>query len=109
MGCTNSVLKLNELLEEYRAHNYSQSFPKRFQKDIVKAATVNSRQLNVPSPAVSAEGIDNVLQNIGMGHRMSRAEIEDIVSEVGTCPVDSSGERHCVISANQMLDLISKK
>jgi len=109
MACTNSVLKLNDILEEYRCHNYSQSFPKRFHKDIVKAATVNSRQLNVPSPAVSAKGIDHVLKNIGMGHRMSRSEIEDIVSEVGTCPADDIGKSHCVISANQMLDLISRK
>mmetsp|Transcript_12282 Transcript_12282/g.22778 ORF Transcript_12282/g.22778 Transcript_12282/m.22778 type:complete len:153 (+) Transcript_12282:271-729(+) len=106
MACENSVLKLNDILEEYRAKNYSQEFPKRFQKDVVKAATVNSRQLNVP--AVSAEGIEHVLQNIGMGHRMSKSEIEGIISEVGTCPIDDSGESQCVISSNQMLDLISK-
>jgi hypothetical protein len=85
----------------------------------VKAATVNNRQKKVvlvkplppsqPFVAVSAEGIEYVLQNIGMGHRISRAEIEEIVSEVGgdiTIPCD--GERLCVMSANQMFDLISK-
>ncbi len=52
---------------------------------------------------------------------MSRSEIEGIVSEVGTCkPGGVAGGRDgdgggastsqcCVISADQMLDLISKK
>ena len=94
------------LLVCVHCHSYSQEFPKRFQKDVVKAATVNSRQLNVQ--AVSADGIEHFLQNIGMGHRMSKSEIEGIISEVGTCPIDDSGETQCVISSNQMLDLISK-
>ena len=72
----------------------------------MKAASVNSRQLNVS--AVSAEGIENVLHNIGMGHRMSRSEIEGIVSEVGACPIGDDGGDLCVISSDQMLDLISK-
>ena len=89
--------------------SYSQELPKRFQKDVVKAATDKSPMLNAPT--VSAEGIEHVLQNIGMGDRMSRSEIEVIVSEVGmlnTCPIDGSGERHYVISTDQMVDLISK-
>ncbi|KAL3784387.1 hypothetical protein ACHAW5_010538 [Stephanodiscus triporus] len=103
MACARSVDKLNNILEEYRARNYSQEFPKRFQKEIVHAATVDCGRR-----AVSAEGIEHVLQNIGMGHRMSRSEIEGIVSEVGTCPVGQDGTSRCVISADQMLDLISK-
>mmetsp|Transcript_3647 Transcript_3647/g.9268 ORF Transcript_3647/g.9268 Transcript_3647/m.9268 type:complete len:149 (-) Transcript_3647:148-594(-) len=106
MTCTQSVQRLNDILEEYRTKNYAQEFPKRFQKDVVKAASVNSRQLNVS--AVSAEGIENVLHNIGMGHRMSRSEIEGIVSEVGACPIGDDGGDLCVISSDQMLDLISK-
>ena len=77
----------------------------------MKAATDNSiSELNhVPATTVSAEGIEHVLQNIGMGNRMSRSEIEGIISEVGNPVDDDSGERsHCVISANQMVDLISK-
>mmetsp|Transcript_26255 Transcript_26255/g.56620 ORF Transcript_26255/g.56620 Transcript_26255/m.56620 type:complete len:147 (-) Transcript_26255:132-572(-) len=108
MACANSVHKLNDILEEYRAKNYSQEFPRRFQKDIVKAAsTVNnsSRQLNVTAN-ISAEGIEHVLHNIGMGHRMSRSEIEGIISEVGEHA--DGGESGCVISENQMLDLISR-
>mmetsp|Transcript_23316 Transcript_23316/g.41755 ORF Transcript_23316/g.41755 Transcript_23316/m.41755 type:complete len:147 (+) Transcript_23316:193-633(+) len=108
MACANSVHKLNDILEEYRAENYSQEFPRRFRKDIVKAAsTVNSspseRRLDVPANNISAEGIEHVLRNIGMGHRMSRSEIEGIISEVG-----DNGESGCVISENQMLDLISR-
>ena len=78
---------------------------RRFQKDLVKAATVNSsRQLNIPA-AVSAKGIGQVLENIGMEDRISKAEIENIVDEVGVCPINSN---QWVISENQMLDLISK-
>jgi len=79
-------------------------------KDIVKAASTannssSKRQLNVPAN-VSAEGIKNVLQNIGMGDRMSRSEIEGIISEVGDS--DGGESNGCVvISENQMLDLIS--
>eukprot|EP00571_Detonula_confervacea_P015699 CAMPEP_0172297324 /NCGR_PEP_ID=MMETSP1058-20130122/394_1 /TAXON_ID=83371 /ORGANISM="Detonula confervacea, Strain CCMP 353" /LENGTH=147 /DNA_ID=CAMNT_0013006465 /DNA_START=145 /DNA_END=588 /DNA_ORIENTATION=+ len=105
MSCAQSIHKLNDILEEYRAKNYSQEFPKRFQKDIVKAATANSHQIN--AQAVSAEGIEHVLQNIGMGHRMSSSEIEVIINEVGTCPLGDDGESQYVINANQMLDLIS--
>ncbi|KAL7537969.1 hypothetical protein ACHAXR_008191 [Thalassiosira sp. AJA248-18] len=107
MACAQSVHKLNDILEEYRNQNYSQEYPKRFQKDVVKAATVNSRQLNIQ--AVSAEGIEHVLQNIGMGHRMSRSEIDGIVSEVGYCPIGDDGASHCVISSDRMLHLISEK
>ena len=119
MTCAQSVNKLNIILEEYRMESFSEEYPKRFRKDIVKAATVNNRQNKIvlvkplppsqPFLAVSAEGIEHVLRNIGMGHRMSRAEIDVIVSEVGgnvTIPCD--GDRHCVMSANQMFDLISK-
>merc|ERR1712151_1358929 len=108
MDCAQSLHKLSDILEDYRLQNYAQTYPKRFQKDIVKAATVNSRLLN--TPAVSAEGIEHVLQNIGMGHRMSRSEIEGIVNEVGTCPTgDDAKEVSCVISFKQMIDLISKR
>ncbi len=58
---------------------------------------------------VCAEGIDRVLRNIGMGHWMSRSEIEAIISEVGACPIgEHDGEKDCIISADQMLDLMSR-
>ena len=43
-----------------------------------------------------------------MGHRMTRSEIDSIVSEVGTCPVGNDGESHCVIPVDQMLHLMSR-
>lgn len=112
-----SASKLYEILEEYRVKNFSEEYPKRFRKDIVKIAVIHKKVVLVvkpppPSPpfvAVSAEGIEHVLINIGMGHRMSWSEIDRIVGEVGgnvTIPCD--GERHCVMSATQMFDLISK-
>lgn len=45
-----------------------------------------------------------------MGNRMTRSEIESILSEVGACPVGSEFDRRsssCVISADQMLSLLS--
>lgn len=67
---------------------------------------MTSRQLNSsPVNAVSASGIESVLHNIGAGHRMSRSEIQDIVKEVGACPLGK--EDDCTISCDQMLDLIS--
>ena len=62
---------------------------------------------------VHAQGIEHVLNNIGAGDKMSRVEIESIVSEMGACPIAIGGElggegSGCIISADQMLDLMSK-
>ena len=64
---------------------------------------------------MSADAIEHVLRNIGMGHRMSWSEIEGIVSEEGTCkPGGVAGGQDgnggaSASRADQMLDLISKK
>ncbi|KAL7545926.1 hypothetical protein ACHAWF_009276, partial [Thalassiosira exigua] len=71
VACAQSVHKLNGILEEYRSKNYSREIPRRFRKDFVTAATEKSSP-----PAVTAEGIELVLQNIGMGDRISKSEIE---------------------------------
>lgn len=121
-ACADSVHKLNALLEEYRSANYTQEFPRRFLRDVVEAARENSMSgdlrgvsadllpPSVSQSAVSAGGIENVLRNIGMGDRMTRSEIDRIVNEVGTCPVvdAESGERRCVMSTSQLVELISK-
>lgn len=114
--------KLNAILEEYRRTNFPEELPQRVWKDITKAATKNNRQQRIvlvkplppslPFVAVSAEGIENVLRNIGFGHVMSREEIEELVSEVGgdmTVPSSIDGERHSVMSATQLFDLISRE
>jgi hypothetical protein len=100
-------------------HSYSQEFPGRFQKDIVHAATTidycGGGARGGSGGRVSADAIEHVLRNIGMGHRMSWSEIEGIVSEVGTCkPGGVAGGRDgdggaSASRADQMLDLISKK
>jgi hypothetical protein len=67
---------------------------------------MNSCQLDIQT--VSAEGIEHLLRNIGMGHRISRSEIEDIMIEFGTYYTGDDGQsNYYLISANQMLDLIS--
>lgn len=112
--------KLTAILEEYRRTNFPEELPQRVWKDITKAATKNNRQQRVvlvkplppslPFVAVSAEGIACVLNNIGFGHRMSREEIEELVSEVGgdmTIP-SIDGERHSIMSATQLFDLLSR-
>lgn len=114
--------KLTAILEEYRRTNFPEELPQRVWKDITKAATKNNRQQRVvlvkplppslPFVAVSAEGIACVLNNIGFGHRMSREEIEELVSEVGgdmTIPSSSDGERHSIMSATQLFDLLSRE
>jgi hypothetical protein len=126
---SHTIVKLNHsLTHKLQSHSYhlsySQEYPKRFQKDIIKAATtITSRQLNSSSPSsinnntnstyVTAQGIEHVLNNIGAGDKMSRVEIESIVSEMGACPIAIGGElggegSGCIISADQMLDLMSK-
>mmetsp|Transcript_19357 Transcript_19357/g.31789 ORF Transcript_19357/g.31789 Transcript_19357/m.31789 type:complete len:137 (+) Transcript_19357:75-485(+) len=105
MAAAQSANKLSSILEEYRAQNYAMELPRRFRQDIVKAAS-SSRQYN-DQATVSADGIENVLQNIGAGNRMSRSEIDEILNEVGACPVND-GDAQCVISASQMIELISK-
>jgi hypothetical protein len=113
--------KLTAILEEYRRTNFPEELPQRVWKDITKAATKNNKQQrvvlvkplppSVPFVAVSAEGIENVLHNIGFGHRMSREEIDELVSEVGgdmTIP-STNGERQSIMSATQLFDLISRE
>ncbi|KAL7462629.1 hypothetical protein ACHAXS_003007 [Conticribra weissflogii] len=122
VSCEQSIDKLNEILEEYRAKNYRQTFPKRFQKDIIKAASqVSSSNSTLQSDGgiISAEGIEHVLQNIAAGHKMTRSEIENIFREIGVCPLESSSSESgsgggystssCVISVDQMFNLLSKK
>ncbi|KAL7481632.1 hypothetical protein ACHAW6_007302 [Cyclotella cf. meneghiniana] len=101
--CNQSLEKLNGILEEYRALHYSQELPRRFRKDIVKAASKSSAP---SSGLVSAEGIESILRNIGAGDQMSRSEIESMLREVSN---ERSGvaQNECVISADQLLKLLA--
>ena len=115
------------------------NIPKTIPIDIVKAATNNiisslpssssssHHQINTITTttpiknnnSISALSIETLLRNIGAGDKMSRAEIEDIVSEVGVCSRNGSGNdscdaddkissSSCVVSGDQMMKLISK-
>ncbi|KAL7454887.1 hypothetical protein ACHAXS_000344 [Conticribra weissflogii] len=112
VSCTQSLHKLKNILEEYRTTNYTQEFPKRFAKDIIHAATkVSSRSLysEPRSGVISIEGIEHVLNNIGAQNKMSRAEIEFILRELGG-RIESNDEKSSfIISADQFFDLIVSK
>ena len=89
----------------YSKPSYSQELPRRFRKDIVKAASKSSAP---SSGLVSAEGIESILRNIGAGDQMSRLEIESMLREVSN---ERSGvaQNECVISADQLLKLLATK
>ena len=55
---------------------------------------------------VSAEGIEDILRNIGAGDQMPRSEIESMLREVCAESNDNNKDL-CVISADQMLSLLS--
>jgi hypothetical protein len=86
-------------------NSYSQEVPNRFRKEIVKA--VSTKSSSQPSGIISAEGIQSMLANIGAGDQMTRTEIESILREVCGNDATKNVEESCVISAKQMLDLIS--
>jgi len=89
----------------FAINSYSYEVPRRFKLDIVKAASSSSSA----NAAVSADGLECVLNNIGACGKMTRSELDGIVSECGTCPIDDAADSsQCVISENQMLNLISK-
>lgn len=91
--------------------------PRRFRKDIVSAVCKQSSPLLSSSSAtaattaglVSAQGIEYVLNTIGAGDQMSHDEIETLLREVGGSSSSSTGESDCVISADQMLDMLSNR
>ena len=57
---------------------------------------------------VSAEGIESILNNIGMAERMGKSEIESMLREI-CADANGSSEGGCAISADQMLSLISSR
>jgi hypothetical protein len=59
--------------------SYTQTIPSRFKKDIVSTAN----QENKTDTGVGLEGMQQVVANINMEHRMSRSERETIFCEIG--------------------------
>mmetsp|Transcript_14800 Transcript_14800/g.43213 ORF Transcript_14800/g.43213 Transcript_14800/m.43213 type:complete len:91 (+) Transcript_14800:425-697(+) len=60
-----------------RVRSYAQETPSRFKKEIVKYADKN-KDGDIP-----VEGIELLLLNIGAAGRLTRTEIESILSEIG--------------------------
>ena len=102
--CTQSLDRLNSILENYRVSNYSRELPRRFRNDIVSAA---SKKSGGGQPGVSVTGIELLLSDIGAGDQMSHDEIESLLRECGG--TTDSGEKQCVISEMKLLDLISNR
>jgi len=115
MACDQTVHKLNNVLDDYLETNYSQVYPKRFKKEIVESTAARRKPaasvavaagaLAHVTEVVSAVDINRVLQNIGAGHRMSLSEIESMLRDV--TGLSASERKSCVITTDQMLDLIS--
>eukprot|EP00568_Trieres_chinensis_P008481 CAMPEP_0183296442 /NCGR_PEP_ID=MMETSP0160_2-20130417/3990_1 /TAXON_ID=2839 ORGANISM="Odontella Sinensis, Strain Grunow 1884" /NCGR_SAMPLE_ID=MMETSP0160_2 /ASSEMBLY_ACC=CAM_ASM_000250 /LENGTH=127 /DNA_ID=CAMNT_0025458055 /DNA_START=247 /DNA_END=630 /DNA_ORIENTATION=+ len=79
--------KLRRVFEDYRKENYTQEVPSRFKKELVKAADKNK------NGQIPVDGIECLLRNIGASDRITRKEIEILLSEAGdlerkTIPVD---------------------
>ena len=57
--------------------SYAQEIPSRFKKDIVRAAKQDN------TDRVALEGMQQVIANINMQHRISRSDMETIFREIG--------------------------
>ena len=57
--------------------SYAQEIPTRFKKDIVRAARPDE------CDKIALEGMQKVIANINMEHRISRADMETIFQEIG--------------------------
>jgi hypothetical protein len=57
--------------------SYAQEIPSRFKKDIVRAAKQDK------TDRVALEGMQRVIANINMQHRISRSDMETIFRENG--------------------------
>ena len=72
-------------------YSYTRELPSRFRKDIVRAATLDE------SNRIVIEGMQQVLININMEHKVSENDMKTIFREVG-----QDGE----ISVDKMLQII---
>ena len=72
-----AVERLRDALESYRQKHYTQETPSRFKKEIVRAAKQDE------SERVVLEGLQRVIVNIGLQHKVSRQDVETIFREVG--------------------------
>ena len=61
--------------------SYTQEFPLRFKKEIVKAA--KKHDSHIPDDKIPLDGLQRVISNIDMEHKVSRADMETIFLEIG--------------------------
>lgn len=74
--------------------SYSREIPSRFKKDIIRAA----KQDEVETEHILLEGLQQLVANIKMEHKVSRNDIQTIFYELG----DSSGK----IQADRMMSML---
>mmetsp|Transcript_6346 Transcript_6346/g.9623 ORF Transcript_6346/g.9623 Transcript_6346/m.9623 type:complete len:137 (-) Transcript_6346:149-559(-) len=91
-----AALKLHDIFEEYRMQNYTQEYPSRFRKEIIRAADQNN------DGYVSTEEIESVLKNIGASGRLTREDIDTIFKEAG----EKRSESITAIPIERMISLI---
>ena len=61
---------LSTIFSQSHQRSYRQCLPSRFKKDLVKV--------------IASDGIETLLKNIGASERMTRTEIDTILSEAGS-------------------------
>eukprot|EP00980_Cylindrotheca_fusiformis_P003300 scaffold743_cov117-Cylindrotheca_fusiformis.AAC.19 len=72
-----AVEKLRTALDDYRKEHYRMCLPSRFKKEIVRAADENN------SGKVAVNGLQQVISNIRMEHRITEEEMQTIFDEMG--------------------------
>ena len=103
-----SVVRFQAALEDYRAKNYTQTIPPRFKKEVTSAIRSSasptrrfSSSLAEPEPIslehqkqVAVEDIERFLSNIGAlgDDKVTHEDVETIVSELGEQEQDIRAE-----------------
>ena len=68
---------LTECDVDFFSSSYAQCLPTRFKKDLIRAASSGQ------GDRVALDGMQRVLANINMDHRVTRSDIETIFQEIG--------------------------
>ncbi|KAL3941380.1 MAG: hypothetical protein SGBAC_004265 [Bacillariaceae sp.] len=74
---TPAVEKMYDILQEYRAKNYSRELPSRFVKEVLKQTDKNK------DGSMEYSEFKDFLDNIGAGDQMSKEEIDDVLKYIG--------------------------
>mmetsp|Transcript_11553 Transcript_11553/g.13609 ORF Transcript_11553/g.13609 Transcript_11553/m.13609 type:complete len:127 (+) Transcript_11553:210-590(+) len=77
-ACSDALNKFRGAVEDYRVEHYKQELPSRCKKEVLKAAT-RGRNDSV----ITIDAIEKLLINIGAEDKVSRKDVEIILSEVG--------------------------